>query len=386
MEKGNKKILYVLYLLGFAFSLHVAIPTFINSSFLSNYLQEDIVGALYTLGSLFSLIVLINATKILSRFGNYKTLLSLIVLEIIALLTLAFADSLLFIAPAFIIHLVAIVFAVLNIDLFLEFFSSDSNTGEIRGKILTSANFAWVISPVIAGFILTNGDYWKIYLTSAVIISFVFLLTLFKFKNFEDPIYDDVPFWGTLKIVRNDKSLYNIFISSLILRFFYAWMVIYTPIYLHSHLNFAWDQIGIILTIMLLPFIIFQFPLGRLADKLWGEKEILSIGFVIMSLATISLTFITSTSIVVWASVLFISRIGASAVEIMTESHFFKHIDATDAHVLSFFRNARNISYVIGPAVASVFLYFFEYKYLFLVLGLIVLIGLKYSLSLKDTK
>ena len=41
-------------------------------------------------------------------------------------------------------------------------------------------------------------------------------------------------------------------------------MIIYTPIYLHEHLLLGWDQIGFIFTIMLLPFIILEFPLGNI--------------------------------------------------------------------------------------------------------------------------
>jgi len=114
-------------------------------------------------------------------------------------------------------------------------------------------------------------------------------------------------------------------------------MVIYTPIYLNQHLGIDWTQIGMIFTIMLLPFIFLQFPLGRLADTRLGEKEIMAIGFGILVVSTAALSFITTTSFWVWALALFATRVGASAVAVMNETYFFKKTNDTDADLLEFF-------------------------------------------------
>ena len=107
------------------------------------------------------------------------------------------------------------------------------------------------------------------------------------------------------------------------------------PIYLNQYVGFTWDKIGIIFTIVLLPYMLFEFPLGKLADRWLGEKEFLIIGFVIMAGATGALTFITSTSIVVWTIALFMTRVGGSFTEIMSETYFFKQIDDGDVNIIS---------------------------------------------------
>jgi len=127
-------------------------------------------------------------------------------------------------------------------------------------------------------------------------------------------------------------------------------------------------------------------PVGRLADTKFGEKEFLTFGFIFMAITVSILPLITSTNFWVWTLALFATRIGASIVEIMTETYFFKKIDGTDAHILSVFRNNKSIAWIIGPFIASVFLVFFDLKDIFLALGLIMLLGLKYSLTIKDTK
>src|SRR5574343_531078 len=102
-------------------------------------------------------------------------------------------------------------------------------------------------------------------------------------------------------------------IINFILQFFYAWMVVYTPIYLYEHMRFTWDSIGVIFTIMLAPFVIFGLPVGILIDKYHVKKRtLLYIGFVIISLATFMISFIESKDIALWALVLFLTRTGAS--------------------------------------------------------------------------
>ena len=162
-------------------------------------------------------------------------------------------------------------------------------------------------------------------------------------------------------------------------------MVIYTPIYLNKNMNFTWDKIGIIFTIMLLPFVLLQLPLGRLSDKI-GEKKLLKLGFIIIIISTITLTFINSKNILIWGLILFATRVGASIIEVMNESYFFKQITARDANIISFFRNASPTAYIIAPLIATPFLLFFPFKFIFIFLGIIMTLGIYLSFTLKDTK
>ena len=163
-------------------------------------------------------------------------------------------------------------------------------------------------------------------------------------------------------------------------------MIIYTPIYLNQYIGFNWEKIGIIFTIMLLPYILFELPIGYLADWRFGEKEFLTAGFLITSLSTVAIVFIGSTNFILWIIILFLTRVGASFIQISSESYFFKQVDDTNVNIISFFRNASPLAYIIAPLIATIFLTFFAYQYLFLALALIMLFGLRYSLTLHDTK
>ncbi|MCK5286130.1 MAG: MFS transporter [Candidatus Pacebacteria bacterium] len=381
----KKKLRLVIYILGLLFALQVALPGYINSSFIGQFVPEKIIGILYTISSIIAIICLTFAPRLLRKIGNYSMIFILSIISIISLLILAFSQSIYFILPVFIIYLTIHVIIALNFDILLEKQSSDSNTGNIRGLYLTISNLAWVVSPLIVGTLLTNGDYWKVYgLASLTIIPAIILLSYY-FKDFKDPVYINTPFWKTLKKLFKLKNIYKIFAINTLLQFFYSWMVIYTPIYLHKYMGLDWKAIGFIFTIMLLPFLFFQLPLGILADKKFGEKEILNIAIIILGITTITLSFVTTNTVWVWATLLFITRIGASSVNIMSETYFFKKVDAKDSDIISFFRMAKPIAYILGPALASLTIFLIDFRYIFLVLGLIMLTGLKYSLTIEDT-
>jgi hypothetical protein len=75
-------------------------------------------------------------------------------------------------------------------------------------------------------------------------------------------------------------------------------------------------------------------------------------------------------------------------VEIMCDVYFFKKVDNENANLISFYRMARPMAYIIGPLSGTFILGILglDMKYLFLILGFIMFFGLRYSLAIKDTK
>ena len=383
----KNKLRSIIYILGLLFTFSASLPGYINSSFMGQFLDERAIGILYTIGSILAVISLTYAPRLLRKIGNYWMIIGLSTINIISLIILAFNKNIYFLIPTFIIYLALYSIIYLNSDILLENQSSDANTGNIRGLYLSISNLAWVFSPFVVGLLLTNGDYWKIYgLASLAIFPFIILLSIF-FKDFKDPVYIDTPFLKTFKKLHRQKNIYRIFAVRTLLQLFYSWMVIYTPIYLYKYIGLDWKIIGTIFSIMLLPFLLFQIPLGILADKRLGEKEILNGGLILIILATGTLSFVSpDVAWWTWAIILFLTRTGASTVEIMTESYFFKKVDERDADIISFFRMARPLAYIFGPALASLTIFLVDFRFIFLTLAIIMLFSFKYSLALKDTR
>ncbi len=384
-HRRSNPLIFV-YLLAFFLTLHIAVPVYITSSFLGTLIKPERVGFIFSLASLASIVALHFIPRILKALGDFRATLIFLALEVAVYFGLAFIKDPLLLIALFVASYVLIYLISFDLDLIVENFTRDAATGSIRGLYLTSANIAWILAPVLAAGILTNGDYWRVFLAAAFLLIPALVIFAKRLEHFKDPRYRIAPFLMTAKAVWRAKDLRNIFLASFVLQFFFTWMVIYTPVYLHQNLGFAWADIGIILSIMLVPFLLLEAPLGRLADKVLGEKELLCVGFAVMAGATALMSFVTETSFLAWAALLFMTRVGAAMVEIMIETYFFKKIDGKDADIVSLQRSVRPFAGVIAPLCATALLPFVPLQYLFAVLGGIVLTGLYPAFSIRDTK
>jgi MFS family permease len=387
MDTRSSHNIFLLCIICFLFTLHSTLPVYVNSSFLARYTSENSVGALYTLSSIATLVGFFWFKRIFSRIGSRKGMALFVAVDIAALVVMALDQGFPQVLAGFILATTSSALGALTLDVMLETYSNDENTGKIRGWFLTAANAAWLMGPLIASFILTNGDYWKLYAGGAVLLLPVLLLALRGFRSHEDKLAGEVaPFWHTVRDIWNDRNIQSVFSAHFLMQVFFCWMVIYAPIYLHSHVGFSWKEIGIMLTLSMLPFILLEAPLGRLADRKYGEKEIMAIGFIITGIATALFSFIPGANLAVWTGIMVATRIGASMIEIMTETYFFKKTDTSKVHIISAFRSLRPLAYIAGPALAVACLFLFDMRYLFIVLALLMIPGIYWSLKLEDTK
>jgi len=324
--------------------------------------------------------------KFLKRFGNYRIAIFFSILTFLSLLFMAYSKNVELVILAFLFYFLSTNLIVTTLDVFIADYSKNIKVGKMRGMYLTVVNSAWVIAQLISGSIIAKSSFQGIYLLSTLFILLVCLMLYLFLRNFKDPEYKKIAIWKTLTFFIKNKHLSKIYLINLILKFFFAWMIIYTPIYLHTYLNFAWDKIGVIFTIMLLPFVFLTFPLGRLSDKI-GEKKMLRIGFIICAIFTFIIPFITTSALWLWAFILFMTRVGAATIEIMSESYFFKLVTDEHADEISFFRNTGPTSFILAPILAIIILALApSFSYIFFVLSVILLLGLLLTLRLREVK
>lgn len=382
----KKSILFLLYVLGFIFAFVSAIPAYINSSFIESITNENAVGIIYTLGSIITLLFFVIISRLLKKYGSYKVTICLTFFHLINFLCLAFVPQHSFVIFSFMLSSAIGTMIYFNFDIFVEHYSANVVTGRIRSVYLTCINLAWLLSPWLAGLIVGKTEYRNVYFVVAMIMIPIIMLISLYLKDFKDPDYKTFDVISTLKSFGLNKNIKDILWSSVLLQLFYSWMIIYTPIYLNRYLGFDWESIGIIFSIMLLPFVFIQIPLGYLADKKYGEKEILSIGFVIMGISTAIIPLIHSHSAIVWGIILFITRIGAAMVEVMNDTYFFKKVNDKNLNLINLYRAATPMTYVISPIIATILIVSFPIQVIFYVLGSIMILGLRFSLAIEDTK
>lgn len=382
---SNKRLWYV-YLGGFLLAVHYATVAYVNSSLLKQFVGDKTLNLLFVLGSVLSILFLSLAPFLMRKKGSVLTFLFFIIIETIAVLGMGSINAAILIILLFLLHQAAesALYFCLDVNMEQEI-KQEGVTGGKRGIFLTVQNIAWIISPLALSALVTQGHFTKVYLLSGLALVPLFFITAIFFKNTKKADSRASNIFRALGSIKNGGDRARIIGTQFVLNFFYSWMMIYLPLLLSTELGFSWGEIGVMFTIMLLPFLLFEFPAGILGDKKVGEKEILITGFIIIFLSTLLVPSLKLPIFWLWALVLFCTRVGASLVEISSESYFFKHVKEEDTGLISLFRMARPLSLVVAPLIAIPIVSFFSYSTSFYFLAFFTLFGLLFIPKV-DTK
>ncbi len=366
-----------IYGASFIFSLSLALTAYVNSSFLAEHLGSEMVGVLYAIAAFLTIIGLEILPRIIKRLGNRNIILGLIVINIAALMFLRIGLGAYQVAVSFIVFNATNTLIWYCLDIFIEHFSSDKKVGTIRGAYLSLTNFAWLFAPILAGLIVSMLGWGSLYTIVMIAIAVVGIILRFSLKSYHDSKYRALSTLGALQTLWNRPDLFRITVMNFTLQFFYAWMVVYSPLYLHEVHGISFETIGVMFTIMLVAFVIFQYPIGRLIDIIHHERTFLQVGVLIMAIATFLFGYLlTESNVLVLALILFATRVGASIIEVVSEGYFFRSISAADAEIISLFRTSTPLAYLIAPLIATILLIFTTYNMLFMILGGLVLLSL----------
>lgn len=363
-----------LFFATFFLALHIFSVIFINSSFLSQFGNTSLVGALYFIGALSGIGALIVAPSILRAIGVFSFTIILAILEIFTILAFGTAHTLLFAAILFICYWVFTVLLLYTLDILIEVsMQGEGETSVVRGFVLTIANAALFFCPIVGGLIIENCGYFLAYaLGSIALIPFAFTILL-RFRKFSDPEYPRISLRRAFARIGEVPRMRSIFFFHFLLRIFFSATVIYIPLYLQS-LGFSWGEVGIILSMMLVPLVLFEFPIGELA-QVSDERVLFGVGFLILGSGVAVLAAITGVNIALFGLVLFIAHSGAAILEVSTESAFFKRVGGTDADLISMFRILRPLGYIAAPLAGAILIPAIGYDGYFTMLALLLFVG-----------
>jgi MFS family permease len=374
-EKINRSGIKIINISSFIQGISAASILYLESDYFKRAIKSDNISLFFILAYLVALILIFNWHYLVKKFGKKKVFLGNLLVKGLVLFSL----SLLPVGKMGIFFLMAyiilIVMSWIDLDILLEACSRDNQTGRIRGKYLTIMNAGYLIAPLFAGIILNRWGFQPVFFLAAVLTFTIFSVNFFHLRGVDIDGVRSVDFRNLLRKIRNRKNVMRIYYVSFLLEFFYALMIIYIPLYL-LELGFSWADLGKIFAFMLLPFVILQYPAGFLADRKYEERDMIIASLVIMALSTFSIFFLTSRSLFLWAGILFCTRIGASLIEVLRDSYFYKRIDCRDVDIINFFRSVRPMASIVGLLLATPVVYFFHIRYVFALIAIGVLTGI----------
>lgn len=353
----------------------------------SDYIKEAVgvrgVGISYVLSYLVIFILLFYFHKIVNKFGKMRVFLlvqlfKIGILSVLSVIPIEYPGALLLM-----VYMVFSYITWVEMDSILEAFSIDRMSGRIRGLYLFFSNLGYFMGPFIATQLLGQSGFYSVFIFTMLLSITLFVFALVKLRNVREDIKEVLEPLELFRKVFSNKDIFNIYLVSVALEIFFALATVYLPLYLLS-LGLEWSQVGIVIAFSMVPFLILQYPAGLLADKKLGEKELLFVAILLTGTSASMIYFIDSSSVVFWSSVMLLIRIGPALMEILRDSYFYKKIDGRDLDMIDFFRTAGPVGVISGTFIASIALVFFSMKAIFLLSGILIMLGIFPAMKLND--
>lgn len=389
----KKRLLSVAYVATIFYALHYFLLYFIFSDFLNQYFSPVKLSLIFA-GSAFASIIISNFFgDILKKFTNYKSLISILIIQFFATISLVFVNNfnLYLISFLAILHITLVTIIWVSINIFIEEFSDHENIGSIRGTILTLYNFGAISAPFISAQFYNLIGYTGIFVLSALTILPLIYLTNRFFNHVVEPKYKHINLFKSFKIIKNNRNVRGVITSSFILNSFYAVINIYLILYLTQDLGIPiLLYLGIITPVSIIPFILIPYELGKYSDELFGEKKAMLFGIFLLSIILVSIYAfdIKTTNILIWMVILFLARLGATITETENYAYFYKEIDGSSAGLIALFQNMSHAGFLFISTTGALLIKLLDIKltFMFLLVGLLGFLSIFVILKIRDTE
>lgn len=384
-EHLNKRKVWIVTLSSFLFGFVSSILSYNVSFYFQEVLKNDNVSIFYLFIDVAIFILLFNLHKIINKIGQSNALFVFLIAKILFAIALINLPITLWGSILLVLYLIVGNIARVNLDVLLETFSVDRMSGRIRGLFLTIFSLGFILGPKLAFLIKINHGFHGIFVTILAIDLLIFVVDLIWLRGVRGNDKRRLSAPQIIKAFFRHKNLKRIYYIAILVDFFYATMIIYTPIYLNS-IGFSDTDLGNMFTFMLLPFLFLQYPIGRLADKYLGEKELIITSLLITAFSIVYIYFLDSSSVYVWGVALLMTRVGIAMLETLRDSYFYKRIDGDDVAKIDLFRTSMATAYIAFALISVVVLQFYPVKTVFLILFVALFTGLWPAFRLLDNR
>jgi len=261
--------------------------------------------------------------------------------------------------------------------------SEERQLSRNEGLLYTFYNIAWVIGPLISGYLLWRFGINLIFNISGILIFSSLLIFLSsKIKNSNKKKRLDNNMLKNFIMFFKDKQRKISYILSGGVNFWWSLIYLFMPIYIINN-NLPIFYVGYFLFAVAIPLILFEYPASKLAGKV-GFKKMFKIGFFILFLIALLCFFITN--IYILLILLVFASIGISILEPTTESHFFDILKNKKEELRYYgpYNTTIEFNNFIGRMLSAVLLLFLPFRYIFLFFSLAMFIFFLISFKVKN--
>jgi len=251
-----------------------------------------------------------------------------------------------------------------------------------EGLMYTFWNVAWVIGPLVAGYISESFGIGLIFMLAAIFVliaSFTFKLYKIKDTNVKKKVHKNII--KNFKDFFKDKNRVKAYIIGGGVNLWWVLIYLFIPLYIiRNGLDTLW--VGYFLFATAIPLIMFTFPFAKLAGKI-GFKKIFRIGFLIPAVLAITCFFISNVYVVL--GLLVLASIGLSMLEATTEAYFFDITnDKEESRFYGPYNTTIEVNHFIGKILSAILLIFLPFEYVFLLFGAFMFFFVGLSFKIKE--
>ena len=339
----------------------------VYSLFIKRFVVHDnLVGIIISIATLFAIFASLLSGKVIKKYGKIKTLKTTTIFASVMYLTLTAINTTLSLTVIEILRTISITIGAICIGLLVKDISKRSEIDKAEGLTYAFSNIGWFIAPIVGGYLA--GLYgFEILFVIASILMILAVISIdsnhfreHEFTHTKTDIKKDI-----INYFTHNSELRHIYLVSMGLSMFFIITFTYLPLVL-SEFSMNIRQIGMILSILILPLIFLEIHVGNLAKK-HGDRILISTGFAIITISTISM-YIFYNNMTLLIISLVIGYIGASMIEPLKEAYFIKK--SPKEHTTAFFgvfRTSNQIASISAPLIASVAITYLKLNGIFLV-------------------
>ncbi|MGD9276578.1 MAG: MFS transporter [Candidatus Pacearchaeota archaeon] len=351
------------------------IDSFVHSVFL-----VGLVSALITFISFISYFFVIPLVEKNDRVKLY--LLSLIIYVLSFFLFSIFSSFILLI----LIVIPLAFFKSLRITSFgiiVKDYSKRKNLVKNEGFLYAVENIAWVIGPLIAGYLLSSYGFGFVFFITSLILLFSFFVVRFsKMKDSEiKKKLDGDMMKNFIDFFRNKNRVFAYLLSGGV-SVWWSLIYIFVPVYI-VEAGFSELLVGYFLFAIAVPLVLGEYYFSTLASRK-GFKKIFRIGYFIVGVFSLVCFFIFN--IYVLLLILVLASFGMAMLESTTEAYFFDVLGKKQ-HLRFYgpFNTADTLLGSIARLSSSALLFFLPFKFIFILFSGFMIFNFVLTFFIKDS-
>ena len=237
-----------------------------------------------------------------------------------------------------------------------------------EGIRYTFMNLAWVIGPLIAGYVSDKYGISKVFVLGSL---FAFLsLLFFKVSSIRDLNVKkkvETKVWKNFKEFFVNKDRRTAYVLGGGIALWWSFIYLFIPLEIIRHgLSNMW--IGYFLFGVAIPLIFLEYYFSKLAGKI-GSKKMFKLGFLIISVFSFACFF--ASNIYVIMLLLILASLGAAMLEPTVEAYFFDVVrDDKECRFYGPYNTSLDVYHFIGRFSSALVLFILPFKFLFLLFGI----------------